>query len=73
MLSIKNFLLRTSLDGCTDLRISAKLAAEKAIVRVFPRSPWINYYVAGKAAHIGSLFFRLITLGSVVGSCGPDG
>jgi len=67
ILSIKDFLLHALLDGCRNFEISAKLAAIESS-RVFPSSPWINYQVAGGAAHIGLLFFRSITSASVVSS-----
>jgi hypothetical protein len=43
---IKHFLPRASFDGCRDFGIGAKLAAIKAISRVFPSSVGINYQVA---------------------------
>jgi hypothetical protein len=68
-LSIKDFLLDALLDDVGILGIGTKLAAIEAIGRVFPSSSRINYQMAGRAPHIGLLFFRFITLGSVVSSC----
>jgi hypothetical protein len=72
-LSIKGSLLHALLDDVGIFGISTKLAAIEAIGRVSPRSPRINYQMAGRAAHIGLLFFRFITLGLVVSSCCADG
>jgi hypothetical protein len=65
ILSIKHFLLYALLDRCKNFEIGAKLAAIEAFDRVFPSSPWINYYVAAGTAHIGLPF---ITSASVVSS-----
>jgi hypothetical protein len=39
----QGFLLRAARSRRTNFRISAKLAAIEAIVRVFPSRSWINY------------------------------